>query len=344
MSASMRILVNVSFHNTVHECKEATTASSRTSTGALLPTCMCTYKGTIDLFSTRHFSYTLKSLPKPSPTQPLTTTPSPIPYTVINGRPSLAAPGPSPVTLDDISRLSLEERYLLSDLFVLQGTFLPQTREMDPVIWEEFKKNGFATTSQFYKYEERIAKFCNEVEKRMDEQAAELPGSNRDWSDALAAEHAALANLWGNYERCKDRLASLRELLETRYENERGVFEYEAAVNYQQIGNQVKPPGYRKPQKSVRNESEQNGRPAKKVKFASVGAQPGEDFAAVPPPAPARIGAIMQEQIRTVENVDRDIASRMEQIALSKERIEKLNAEILELRWEKKVMTEGHKA
>ncbi|KAH6704079.1 hypothetical protein BKA61DRAFT_680324 [Leptodontidium sp. MPI-SDFR-AT-0119] len=287
--------------------------------------------------------------------------------------PSMAmVPIPSPVTLDDILRLGLEVRSLLSDLFVLQGTFLPQNREKDPENVEEFKKNGFATSSQFYKYEERIAKFRNEVEKRIEEQATELPGSNRDWSDAVAAEYLALAKLCKDYDRCKSRLTSLRELLETRHANESGVYEYEVAVIYQQIGNQVKPPGYKKPKTNsaasrsmtsspalgtpskpsnakkrtvasgLRNETEQNGRPAKRVKFASAGAQLGEDSALAP--ASARIGAVMRVQIRTEENVDQDIAWRIEQIALSKERIEKLNAEILELRWEKKVMTEGRGA
>ncbi|KAH7364843.1 hypothetical protein BKA65DRAFT_591111 [Rhexocercosporidium sp. MPI-PUGE-AT-0058] len=297
---------------------------------------------------------------------------SPTPYMVLNGRPRLSAPQFSPVSLDDILRLNLVVRSLLSDLFVLHGTFLPQNRDQDPENVAEFENTGFADALQFYKYEERLASFRIEVENRVKEQAAELPDFNRNWSDALAAEHRTLAKLYRSFDRCRSRLTSLRELLETRHMNGAGIYEYEIAVNYQEIGNQVKPPGYRKPKSNsaasrsktsspapsttsestnskkrgvtsdLRLESEHNDRAAKKVKSDSTGSQPEED--SVSATAPTITGSPLREPIRTMENVGRDIAWRKEQIALNNERIGRLNNEILELRWEKKVLAKGREA
>ena len=151
----------------------------------------------------------------------------------------------SAVTTDDLVRLEHMERALLSDFYILHGTFLPHPRYDGQPNEAAFIAGGFRHPRNFYDFEDRMKNLKKKVVKRLEKQAASEHGTQKDWSKQLAEEHETLSILYDELVHCKKCLTGLRKYLER--ENKVGEFyEYKLKVQYTEIGNQDIPPGYRR--------------------------------------------------------------------------------------------------
>jgi hypothetical protein len=184
---------------------------------------------------------------------------SPIPNSVVVSgnhpaprRSASRSPFPETVTSDQVLELSTSVRKILSDLSILRGEFCKDEYPEDHTNKIALLRSGYADMSQWFKFEDRIDRLKDRATEReaLQQQDAENEGdlgrTVRNWDEQIVIERSKFEAFVDKHNTIVSDLRNLRRRFEAAGKGKNPIYDYQLAIRYQVIGNQVIPEGYKK--------------------------------------------------------------------------------------------------